>query len=150
MQLPPADELVLVSGMPPIRAQKLRYFADRNFRGRLACPPELSGAEYPDKPEPRADDWGRQRRTMDVRLEQPKPAKAREKEGGRVQQRLPGLDEEAPAKPKKPRQIDVLGFERDDADPATDKRAMDQARANTLVRAHAINQSPGDPAVPEF
>ena len=31
MQLPPADELVLVSGLAPIRAKKLRYYEDRNF-----------------------------------------------------------------------------------------------------------------------
>lgn len=77
-------------------------------------------------------------------------AKEREKEGGREQQRHPGLGEEAPAKPQKPRQLDLLGLDRDDADPAIDKRAMDQARTNTLVRAHAINQSRGDDAVPEF
>ena len=29
MQLPPEDELVLVSGVPPIRAKKVRYFRDR-------------------------------------------------------------------------------------------------------------------------
>lgn len=150
MQLPPADELVLVSGMPPIRAHKLRYFVDRNFRGRLMCPPELSCVEYADKPKPRADDWGEQRRATDVRLAQAEPAMAREKDGGREQQRHPGLGEETPAKPQKPRQLDLLGFERDDADPAADKRAMDRARANTLVRAHAINQSRGDDAVPEF
>ncbi|MBO6638528.1 MAG: type IV secretory system conjugative DNA transfer family protein [Roseitalea sp.] len=28
MQLPPYEELVLVSGTPPIRAQKARYFKD--------------------------------------------------------------------------------------------------------------------------
>jgi type IV secretion system protein VirD4 len=29
MQLPPADEIVLVSGCPPVRAQKARYYEDR-------------------------------------------------------------------------------------------------------------------------
>ena len=32
MQLPPADELVLVSGVPPIRAKKVRYFEDIRLR----------------------------------------------------------------------------------------------------------------------
>ncbi len=35
MQLPPADELVLVSGTPPIRARNLRYFEDRTFTRRV-------------------------------------------------------------------------------------------------------------------
>ena len=35
MQLPPEDELVLVSGCPPIRAKKARYFEDERFRESL-------------------------------------------------------------------------------------------------------------------
>lgn len=41
MQLPPDDALVLVSGAPPIRAKKVRYFADRRLSGRVAEPPAL-------------------------------------------------------------------------------------------------------------
>src|SRR5476649_55957 len=41
MQLPPADELVLVSGLAPIRAKKLRYYEDRNFITRIAPAPVL-------------------------------------------------------------------------------------------------------------
>ena len=37
MQLPPTDELVLVSGLAPIRAKKLRYYEDRNFTARVAA-----------------------------------------------------------------------------------------------------------------
>jgi type IV secretion system protein VirD4 len=32
MQLPPADEIVMVAGIPPIRAKKARYYEDRAFR----------------------------------------------------------------------------------------------------------------------
>lgn len=39
MQLPPCDELVLVSGTPPILAKKARYFKDRRFAMRLLPPP---------------------------------------------------------------------------------------------------------------
>ena len=44
MQLPAADELVMVSGAPPVRAQKLRYYADRNFvdRVRASAPKQIS------------------------------------------------------------------------------------------------------------
>ncbi len=34
MQLPPDDELVMISGLPPIRAKKLKYYEDRNFTER--------------------------------------------------------------------------------------------------------------------
>jgi type IV secretion system protein VirD4 len=39
MQLPPSDELVLVSGTPPIRARKARYFKDRRLATRVLPPP---------------------------------------------------------------------------------------------------------------
>jgi type IV secretion system protein VirD4 len=47
MQLPSKEELVLVSGTPPVRASKLRYFEDRSFiervgemeAGTVATPP---------------------------------------------------------------------------------------------------------------
>jgi type IV secretion system protein VirD4 len=53
MQLPPDDELVLVSGVPPIRAKKARYFEDPRLTERVLAPPaarEQSGA-------PSVDDW---------------------------------------------------------------------------------------------
>jgi type IV secretion system protein VirD4 len=43
MQLPPADELVLVAGCPPIRAKKARYFADPRLKRRITPPPENRG-----------------------------------------------------------------------------------------------------------
>src|SRR3546814_9137975 len=60
MQLPPADELVLVSGLAPIRAKKLRYYEDRNFTSRVMPPPELSDGCWRDHPAPRSDDWSGQ------------------------------------------------------------------------------------------
>jgi len=41
MQLPPADEIIMVAGVPPIRAKKARYFEDKRFTGRLLPPPSL-------------------------------------------------------------------------------------------------------------
>jgi type IV secretion system protein VirD4 len=51
MQLPPDDELVLVSGCSPIRAKKARYFEDERFRERVMPPARLGGtAGLHDKP----------------------------------------------------------------------------------------------------
>ena len=52
MQLPPADEIVMLAGIPPIRAKKARYYEDPRFRERILPPPALT---KPDKPKP--DDW---------------------------------------------------------------------------------------------
>jgi type IV secretion system protein VirD4 len=42
MQLPVTDELVLVSGLPPIRARKARYYEDQRLKGRIVSPPATS------------------------------------------------------------------------------------------------------------
>ena len=57
MQLPPDEEVVMVSGHPPIRAAKLRYYQDRNFTGRVLAPPVLAAGAYADRPAARPDDW---------------------------------------------------------------------------------------------
>ena len=57
MQLPPQEEIVMVSGHAPVRAQKLRYFDDENFKSRVVAPPELNSAAYLDCPASRPDDW---------------------------------------------------------------------------------------------
>lgn len=56
MQLPPEEEIVMVSGHPPVRAQKLRFYEDPHFKQRVVPPPsqEVSAA---DRPSPRSDDW---------------------------------------------------------------------------------------------
>ncbi len=57
MQLPPDDAVVMVSGHAPIRAKKLRYYADANFKRRVLAPPMLASGPYVDTPARRADDW---------------------------------------------------------------------------------------------
>ena len=40
MQLPQDEELILVSGAPPIRARKARYYEDKRFKERILVPPK--------------------------------------------------------------------------------------------------------------
>jgi type IV secretion system protein VirD4 len=47
MQLPPDDELVLVSGCAPIRAKKARYFEDAEMQARILPPPTLTSPRSP-------------------------------------------------------------------------------------------------------
>ena len=54
MQLPPADEIVMVAGTPPIRAKKARYYEDRRFKDRIMAPPVLTSPTQPGM-----DDWSR-------------------------------------------------------------------------------------------
>ncbi len=55
MQLPPSDELVLVSGVPPIRAKKARYFEDIRLTERVLAPAVVTKHGSVSPP----DDWSR-------------------------------------------------------------------------------------------
>lgn len=57
MQLPPDEAVVMVSGQPPIKAKKLRYYLDTNFTRRVLPPPVLDEGRYVDVPEVRPNDW---------------------------------------------------------------------------------------------
>jgi type IV secretion system protein VirD4 len=56
MQLPPGDELVLVSGVPPIRAKKARYYEDFRLTERLLPPSLHRNTQSGSSP---SDDWSR-------------------------------------------------------------------------------------------
>jgi type IV secretion system protein VirD4 len=53
MQLPPDDEVVMVAGIPPIRARKARYYEDARFKERLRPVPKDPKAGLA----PKSDDW---------------------------------------------------------------------------------------------
>jgi type IV secretion system protein VirD4 len=55
MQLPPTDELILVSGVPPIRAKKARYFEDIRLTERVLAPADVNAKGAMATP----DDWSR-------------------------------------------------------------------------------------------
>ncbi|RTU09188.1 conjugal transfer protein TraG [Pseudomonas aeruginosa] len=57
MQLPPDEVVVMISSVAPIRARKLRYYNDANFKRRVLPPPVLVAGRYADAPPARADDW---------------------------------------------------------------------------------------------
>jgi type IV secretion system protein VirD4 len=157
MQLPPADELVLVSGLAPIRAKKLRYYEDRNFIDRVMPAPALAEGRYEDRPAPRPDDWGGQVRGLHLRLVTSGDGEGGEadEEGSLQRQRHPGLADEAIIKPRETDPSTDLGLD-DDSDASADAQTMNQARGLAAVgQAHAMNEgdlhrdSDRDP-VPEF
>ncbi len=57
--MPPDEAVVMVSSVAPIKARKLRYFADANFKRRVLRPPVPISMEgrYADAPPMRPDDW---------------------------------------------------------------------------------------------
>jgi type IV secretion system protein VirD4 len=157
MQLPSADELVLVSGLAPIRAKKLRYYEDRNFISRIFPAPALADGQYCDRPAPRPDDWGGQVRGLHIQLVTTADGDAvgTDEESSLQQQRHPGLGEEAVSKPKDISPATDLGLD-DDIDVAADARAMERAGGLGAVgQAHAMNEgdlhrNPDNDLLPEF
>ncbi len=143
MQLPPTDELILVAGMPPVRAKKLRYFEESSFTSRVLPPPLLMVGGYVDRPSPRADDWQGVVRGVDARLTTIVEQDGEGAAGGLEQARHPGIEIDRPAEPE-PVAVDPLGLGDDDSDAASDKRAMDQARAlGTARTVYAIDAAGG-------
>jgi type IV secretion system protein VirD4 len=95
LQLPADQQLVLVSGTPPIRARKLRFYADTNFARRCLPPPRLQPGGAIDRPRQRVNDWSGQTRPVDYRLQVPwsdhVAAGGRRREDGNLN-RAPPLD----------------------------------------------------------
>ncbi len=159
MQLPPRDELVLISGLPPIRARKLRYYRDRNFTARMLPAPQLKdGIVYPDRPTQRPDDWSGQVRGTDVRLEEKSDATPTtgNDPGGLQQQRHPGLPEKPLRRRDRAKQDGPGLFDDLDGGVAGDKAALDKAReGKAITRAYGLNagesrRQGGDDLLPSF
>lgn len=157
MQLPATDELVMVSGLPPIRAKKLRYYEDRNFAARVAAAPALAEDGYRDKPALRPDDWSGQVRGLHLRLAAAidEEADAAEEDGGLQHQRHPGLRAEEISKPSELEQVADPALD-DESDVAADRAVVDRLRGlGTVGRAHAMNEAeprrnPGRDLLPDF
>jgi type IV secretion system protein VirD4 len=127
MQMPATDELVLVSGLPPIKATKLRYYDDRAFKERVVCPPVLGDGGYADHPPARPDDWSGRASAIHQLLAARTDEPARYSDGGVEQQRHPGLPIEDYSSQPEPEAANALGLDDADTDQG-EARLIDQAR----------------------
>jgi len=147
MQLAPTDELVLISGYPPIRAKKLRYYEDRRYAARVLSAPALNGGGYRDLPAARPDDWAGQVRGADMRLVGSVDGEEGADAGGLEQARHPAREIE-PAVTIEPGIADLLGLGEDDGDQAAERRAMDRVQqlgtARTVYALDAASARPDD------
>ena len=139
MQLPPEDEIVMVSGCPPIRAKKARYYEDPELGARILPPPVLMAKKPAVVGEcvvPRENgDWAGAAITPDQGSDTEDPANA----GIRREPELP-LHEEIAPEPRKP----VQEFE-----PVDDEPGDEDQRQRTMQRAFGsvprqVSLDPGD------
>lgn len=138
MQLPPDDEIVLVSGATPIRAQKVRYFRDTQLKARILAPPKIVG-RVPSS-DSADDDWSR------LRPISPSPKANEEKskddtDGGiRREPEVPQHEDVAPKLPFPREEFAELEDESDDE--AQRARAM-QTQFRTVARQAALDPDDG-------
>ena len=145
MQLPPDDQLVLVSGCSPIRAKKARYFEDERFRERV-IPPAKLGGELVGR-EMRSDDWsGLHRPIADIAeakpIVQPRTAETNNdpaNSGLRREPELPQHEEVAPEPGPAKAEFD---FADEEADDEIQRAAALRKQGADIARQAAMD--PGD------
>jgi type IV secretion system protein VirD4 len=142
MQLAATDELVMVSGVAPIRAKKLRYYEDRRFSARLLPSPPLGAGLYADRPALRSTDWTGLVAATAAPADAPGSAPPAPSSGP-GQERHPALPDEEPAQSRD----DEAGRSapgEDDLDDCDQASSLAKARGlPPLLAAHAANQGSG-------
>lgn len=140
MQLPPADEIVMVAGTPPIRAKKARYFEDVRLQERILTPPDL--AAMATAPKPSADDWtsriiaaANQSATSPASGAEGDPANA----GIRREPELPEHEEIITPPPSPAQEFDIL-----DDDPDVDAAKARALRSRMRLVARQASLDPND------
>ena len=140
MQLPSADELVLVSGIHPILAKKVRYFEDRRFQERILPPPSLADLTKKLATSCR-DDWSAlppiavgPKRVTDGSFD--------EDHDNAGIRREPTLHEHEAVAPESPTSADPFAILMDEADDEFVQADMIRQRMRTVARQAALD--PGD------
>jgi type IV secretion system protein VirD4 len=137
MQLPPTDEIVLVSGCPPIRARKARYYEDRQLRARVVMPPAPAAAACA----PREDDWSALK-PVAPEATPPTAGAGDDADGGiRREPTLPEHEQIAP-EPGPPSEKELPLLDDDQEDDAVRARAL-RIRSGRLARQAALDPDDG-------
>jgi type IV secretion system protein VirD4 len=140
MQLPPSEELLLVSGVYPIRAKKARYYEDPRLAERILPPPTLSPRSG-NQPQGHDGDWPTvvKSPTGAASCVGNEPADTDPANAGiRREPELPEHEEIVPERPTPEREFDILDDEPD----------VDAAKAQTMQQAvdALARQATMDPA----
>lgn len=141
MQLPANEEIVLVAGVPPIRALKLRYYEDGNFTPRVAPPPPNEpGGSSALLPAPRGDDWDRRARYVHQDLLE--TASGDEAGAGAEREHAKKPERARSAKPQITPEADVSDSDRAAEDAVLSGVAL-SASTESVQRADGMDQTVG-------
>jgi len=136
MQLPPNDELVLVSGCHPIRAKKARYYEDPQLRTRILPPPKPSrsaesAGRSPTTRPAHSDDWAEL-----VVAAPPVQSDDPDNAGIRREPELPEHKEIAPEPRQSAQEFELAD---DDADDAPQRLRVLQGQVRTIARQVSLD-----------
>ena len=152
MQLPSNEELILLSGFSPIKAQKVRYYADNNFTGRVLTPPQLAPDSNSDLPPSSPCVWGQQTRPVDDRLYSDADKSAEDEIAAKLNDSTDD-EEDAGGKDRSPELVDIeTAPVKDAADKSQDVSEADDLTtsiklgefvrgSSELARAHDLTRS---------
>ena len=141
MQLPPEDELVLVSGVPPIRAKKAKYFEDPRLTERLLPPPNSSSLDRDGRAA--TDDWSRQPAPQNSNAAEPVSLSgARQSTANSGIRREPELPEHENIAPEPLRPPPEFDFTEDEGDSDAIRASLLRMNVPGLARQAAMD--PGD------
>lgn len=137
LQLPDTDEIVMVSGAPPVRAKKARYYADPRLQRRIVKPPTPSASV-----DLSSDDWSAlEAIEASRRLASKDTARSDDPNGSlRREPELPVHVEVAPPQKSEINEFDFIEASDADDDAARSKRLRSRMTAN--ARQAALD--PGD------
>lgn len=144
MQLPATDELVLVSGCPPIRAKKARYYEDHRLKERILPPPEANGVEPRKATVP--DDWsesGAQPGRGAAENGPRAPSSSVEDPANGGIRREPELPEHEDIAPQPVEPAAEFAFGEDEPDDEAVRARVLRAKARGLARQAAMDPSDG-------
>ena len=133
MQLPPRDQIVLISGCPPIRAKKARYYLEPQLNRRILKPPLLPIAIDATAP----DDWSA--------LPRPRlifPEGDSDENTGTVEGSIRLAHELADDKEQKPEPVKQQEFGIQNDQPEIEAAAF-RGQARRLARAASLNPNDG-------
>jgi type IV secretion system protein VirD4 len=139
LQLPDSDEIVMLSGSPPIKAKKARYYVDPRLQARILAPPVASKAG--DKTRG-TDDWS------DLPPVKPTPTKKRKgtanndaANGGiRREPEIPTHVDIAPKPKDRSAEFDFT----DNGTASTDAATAERVRIQMARNARQASLDPGD------
>ena len=139
MQLPPADEIIMIAGTAPIRAKKARYFEDRRLTERVMPPPKSIRSNSSR----RADHWSSLEPMNPPQQAAPASATSEDTANGGVR-REPELPEHVAIAPEMTERLPADEFAMIDDEPEDAARQARAFRQQVRTVARQVAMDPGD------